>query len=389
MKKILTFMLGICLIVPCMFMFSACGKKDPEATIETWDGSTATVSAADTQGVITIETAEELAGLAAAVNAGETFEGKTIKLTCDMDMANKAWTPIGVGNRSDLANAKMFKGTFDGNGKKIIGLTNKGYVPTSKTVESDFVSAIVETYHYGFFGVTENAEIKNITLTVSFDCDEDNLKADGVGGLVGYANGGLKVSGCVVNGKVEGYDAVAGIVGRAYDSTQANPVEIKNSINNAEVNAIFKSAGILGYVSKNDFYVTVNNCVNNGEISVVGFFRKGEYFTSLVSGIMNYGWVSGETNTVIVTNNLNKGRINACETKKDGTTNSHSYAAVANSCNHGCNVATHTYNFTNNSNEGTVYYLNVAATDALLVTLNQSYPPYQAANEFNNKTNID
>ena len=78
MKKFLTLMLGICLIIPCAFMFSGCKKETkPEAKIETWDGTITEVSVvdADDEGIILIDTAEKLAGFAAAVNDGESFEG--------------------------------------------------------------------------------------------------------------------------------------------------------------------------------------------------------------------------------------------------------------------------------------------------------------------------
>ncbi len=62
-----------------------------------------------------IYTAEQLAGLAELVNVGNSFNGKTIKLTKDIDLNNKLWTPIGK-------RGKEFKGIFDGTGKTISNL---------------------------------------------------------------------------------------------------------------------------------------------------------------------------------------------------------------------------------------------------------------------------
>lgn len=75
-----------------------------------------------------INTAAQLAGLAALVNgtakdagnnsiAAVNFSRKTIKLTADIDLNSKEWTPIGNGNSS-----RAFFGTFDGNGSTISGL---------------------------------------------------------------------------------------------------------------------------------------------------------------------------------------------------------------------------------------------------------------------------
>lgn len=61
---------------------------------------------------ITITTAEQLKEFAAKVNAGNTFEGKTVTLGADIDLDNGAWTPIGT-------NSTPFKGTFDGNNHTI------------------------------------------------------------------------------------------------------------------------------------------------------------------------------------------------------------------------------------------------------------------------------
>ena len=47
--------------------------------------------------MIVITTAEELAGLAKAVNLGTDFKGITIKLAADIDLANFEWAPIGYG----------------------------------------------------------------------------------------------------------------------------------------------------------------------------------------------------------------------------------------------------------------------------------------------------
>lgn len=76
------------------------------------------------QNEFTISTAEELAGLAAIVNGTadgitpDSFSGKTITLTSDIDLAGSAdnpWTPIGNGY-------SYFTSTFDGQGHTISGL---------------------------------------------------------------------------------------------------------------------------------------------------------------------------------------------------------------------------------------------------------------------------
>ena len=388
MKKLLSFILGICFIIPCVFMFSAC---EQELTFDTWDGTIDVVSKAE-NGIVKIETAEELAGFAREVNSGKTYEGLTVKLMRDMDMLNRTWTPIGVGSRSDLSNAKFFSGTFDGNGKKITGLNNENYIPGNQhqKIESDFAERTVKTYQYGFFGMTENATIKDLTLAVNFICSDENLKGDSVGGLVGFANKGLTIENCVVDGLVTGYDAIGGLVGRAYNNSQENEVVIENSTNKSRVEALFKGAGILGYINSADLNATINNCENFGDVDVSGMHMSNLY-VSQVSGIVNYAWNSGTQNKIVITNNTNNGRLNGARylETEDGLDNLHSYAYIANSVGQALESENHSYNFMGNENLGELYFLDVIAEDALLVLHEQSYPEYNAESEYNNKTNID
>lgn len=50
--------------------------EEPDYVINVWDGSSANAPEVDTNGDVVIKTANELAGFAAAVNAGDTFKGK-------------------------------------------------------------------------------------------------------------------------------------------------------------------------------------------------------------------------------------------------------------------------------------------------------------------------
>lgn len=112
-----------------------------------------------------IGTAAELAGLAALVNGtakdadnnsidAVNFSRKTIKLTADIDLGNKEWTPIG--NTSDM----KFAGTFDGQGYTIRGLCINattdnqglfGYIDKSAIVQNLIVTGSVTTSK-GFTG---------------------------------------------------------------------------------------------------------------------------------------------------------------------------------------------------------------------------------------------
>ena len=135
----------------------------------------------------TIDTAEELAGLAKLVNEGNDFSKKTIKLGANIDLDGKEWTPIGK-------SGKPFIGIFDGQDKTI----------------SNLVIDMSSKSDVGLFGYTSNGEIKNFTL--------NNAKVVGdldVGAVAGtpytskYTN--ISVTGLI---QVEGFSYVGGALGK-------------------------------------------------------------------------------------------------------------------------------------------------------------------------------
>lgn len=64
-----------------------------------WDGVSTEEVTPNAAGEYEVASPAQLAWVAATVNGGEKFEGKTVKLTSDIDLAGHAWTPIGNGSR--------------------------------------------------------------------------------------------------------------------------------------------------------------------------------------------------------------------------------------------------------------------------------------------------
>ena len=160
--------------------------ENAEYPIDTWDGDTATAdelkaATDDTNNVVTVESGKLLAALAKSVNGGKDYNGYTIKLTKNLDLNGKEWTPIGTKGTSNV-----FKGTFDGNGATISNLKISG------------------GSYIALFGETSGATIKDLTVA----------------------------------GEVSGED-VAGIVAKATDTT------ITNCVSKVNVTAtVGKAAGI-------------------------------------------------------------------------------------------------------------------------------------------------
>lgn len=108
-----------------------------------------------------ISSPEQLAGFREMVNHGNTFKGKTIILTKDIDLNHKQWTPIGVmkelvavGTKGDkfykvsYEEDKTFCGIFDGNNHIIRGLS------ITRNYGKDVC--------VGFFQSIHNATVKNL-----------------------------------------------------------------------------------------------------------------------------------------------------------------------------------------------------------------------------------
>lgn len=114
-----------------------------------------------------IENPAQLTFISEVVNEGyDDFSGKVLRLDGNLDLTGWACTPIGT-------NAYPFKGTFDGDGNVITGITVK------------------EKGNAGLFGVLAGT-VKNLTLSGA------SVSGSGyVGGLVGYLKG--KVEKCAVN----------------------------------------------------------------------------------------------------------------------------------------------------------------------------------------------
>ena len=185
-----------------------------------------------------ITSEEGLWSLAEIVNGGtkaltaSDFSGKTIKLTCDIDLENEPWTPIGgVG-------LVHFLGVFDGNNHKISNLL---VMPTSDDDNS----------YKGLFGAARGI-IKNLTL------ENVNVKGHSkVGALVGDGQN-AKIEKCkVIGGSVISTPAnglkgnnVGGLVGYLYADGKSETYAFVNncSVENLTVKAYSDVAGLVGTV---------------------------------------------------------------------------------------------------------------------------------------------
>ena len=139
----------------------------------------------ESNGSYTVTSADGLMNIAELVNGGKS----DINITLDknIDLTGKGWTPIGTSFDNS------YKGTFDGGGHTITGLT--------VTTNDQFVGL------FGYLnraGTVKNVVMEGIQITSNhmFGC---------TGGVVGYSWG--TIENCSVSGSVSGTDCVGGVVG--------------------------------------------------------------------------------------------------------------------------------------------------------------------------------
>lgn len=271
--------------------------------------------------VMEIGTYDQLVNFRNKVNAGASYSGMTVKLTADIDISERAWTPIGAAYRDKIdANAKVFQGTFDGQNHKITGLTNTGFkISSVYSGKNDTTPHEYKEYVFGLFGSVYNATIKNIVMAnvnIDLACDEkEKVVGDSVGAIVGFAAGdettGVTIENCkVLSGSIVGYDAVAGIIGRTYSAKTT----ISYCENAATVTAIRRASGILGFTSggKGTRVTAITNCKNSGNVKQTGTpdtdpAGKGGINYYIVAGLAIYQ--KGNSPEIDITGSSNTGTV--------------------------------------------------------------------------------
>ena len=260
---------------------------------------------------VTIINAGGLKWLAAQVNAGDTFEGKTVKLGANIDLNNENWTPIGYW--------ETFNGTFDGQNYTVKNLKHHG------TEEDCYV---------GLFGYTENATIKNLNIEnvdlklvanadwagghmgalvgniegttvienitvkgdVKIDGDMEKKGAGRIGGVVGGNVAKVSFKNVVVDANagsfVQGNTSIGGIAGQIQQVTT-----FENCSANIDVTAQqFYAGGIVGLAYQNTSFT---HCVTSGNVSVLAG-REGNNNDLYRVGAIAGGWDDHENLTLVL-----------------------------------------------------------------------------------------
>lgn len=186
----------------------------------------------ESDGSYTVTSADGLMNIAKLVNGGKS--DINITLDTDIDLTGKDWTPIGT----DYDNS--YKGTFDGGGHTITGLTF--------TTNDEYA---------GLFGRLNRAgTVKNVVME-GVQITSNQIDGGSIGGVVGSSWG--TIENCSVSGSVSGTVYVGGVVG----------AQIGGSITGCSSSATVKgTVDVGGVAGQTNSSATLTACYATGNVTI-------------------------------------------------------------------------------------------------------------------------
>ena len=186
----------------------------------------------ESNGSYTVTSADGLMHIAELVNGGKS--DINITLDTDIDLTGKDWTPIGT----DYDNS--YKGTFDGGGHTITGLTF--------TTNDEYA---------GLFGWLNRAgSVKNVVME-GVQITSNQIYGGSIGGVVGSSYG--TIENCSVSGSISGTVYVGGVVG----------VQIGGSITGCSSSATVKgTVDVGGVAGQTNSGATLTACYATGNVTI-------------------------------------------------------------------------------------------------------------------------
>ena len=186
----------------------------------------------ESNGSYTVYNADGLLNVAELVNGGKT--DINITLDTDIDLTGKDWTPIGTDNDNS------YKGTFDGGGHTITGLT-----------------FTTNDQYAGLFGRLNRAgTVKNVVMK-DVQITNNRSWSAFAGGVAGYSWG--TIENCSVSGSVSGTVYVGGVVGAQIDGS------ITGCSSSATVKGMVDVGGVAGQTNSS---ATLTACYATGNVII-------------------------------------------------------------------------------------------------------------------------
>ena len=237
----------------------------------------------ESNGSYTVTSADGLMNIAELVNGGKS--DINITLDTDIDLTGKDWTPIGT----DYDNS--YKGTFDGGGHTITGLTF--------TTNDEYA---------GLFGWLNRAgTVKNVVME-GVQITSNQIYGGSIGGVVGSGWG--TIENCSVSGSVSGTVYVGGVVG----------VQIGGSITGCSSSATVKgTVDVGGVAGQTNSSATLTACYATGNVtstgSSTGYLHIGGFLGNNYATVTACYWKNNHEQGI----GYNKENIVPEATKVDGT----------------------------------------------------------------------
>lgn len=279
-------------------------SSDEDEEVADWDDDVRVISSAQDL----IDLSEE----------DETFEGETIVLNADIKFSK-----INDFKGICMNNQNKFKGTFDGCGHSISGISisgqnyaglfgyiGSGGVVQNVTIKDSNFSQNGSTFKAGGIaakvsrGTIQNCHVRNTKIVQTIPNNNrpgSSASAACLGGIAGYVEYTSKIINCTFEGEVNGKNSVGGVIGFS-DSINSEIVTIVNCANYGKIeNGKSATGGIAGWICKAD----VKNCFNTGEVIAA-------------SNTENVGALAGKTNSSSVFEYC-YAFDQSCDTLTDGT----------------------------------------------------------------------
>ncbi len=240
------------------------GDYDVDALV--WDGTTISKPAdynSGSPGEVSITTAAELAWLAKQQNI---FRGYTFKLTADIDLNNREWTPIG--------STYTFNGNFDGQGHTVSNLK------------------CTNSREGGLFAKIINATVKNVTVSgsVSFNTDNDACQ---LGGIVAHVRDNSTITDCTNQCTITATGSgnrcdVGGIAGYVHNQSNNCTFIISSNTNTGNVSGNGKTSSYAGGI------IGTATASNSSSITLTGNRYNGGTPSNVCIGycLMNSGTIT-------------------------------------------------------------------------------------------------
>ena len=218
----------------------------------------------ESNGSYTVTSADGLMNIAELVNGGKS--DINITLDTDIDLTGKDWTPIGT----DYDNS--YKGTFDGGGHTITGLTF--------TTNDKYAGLFGYLGKFGKFCTVKNVVMDGIQITC-------NHRLGSAGGVAGYSRA-VTIENCSVSGSVSGTMRAGGVVGGL------NGGSITGCSSSATVKGTLNVGGVAGETNSG---ATMAACYATGNVTIeidpinntlggglVGFNARGSVLACYATG---------------------------------------------------------------------------------------------------------